>query len=204
MRASDVPIDDLRRKYQADPGSLTLDEYEALSKVKKLISTPAASVPAAAKSRGKKLTKTQKKANRRASAARQRELREPNEKLLERIFKKSLVDIANRQDVDGRLSVADVKIMAEISKAEAIGKSLAATREIVQGSLEKQIQLAREEAFYTALIVMRTSKSGAERLNAAVFVKEWSDAEAPAEEPYVLAAANPGSEKNEPGKPGEG
>ena len=37
MKASSIPIDDLRRKYQADPGSLTVDEVEAIARYKKIV-----------------------------------------------------------------------------------------------------------------------------------------------------------------------
>ena len=53
MKASEIPIDDLQRKYQADPGSLTVDEVEAIARYKKIVGMNEKPTKAAKKPAGK-------------------------------------------------------------------------------------------------------------------------------------------------------
>ena len=192
MRASDVPIDDLRRKYQDDPGSLTLEELEALARYKKLVTAPAASTPAAVKSRGKPLTKKQKLAARRADA---RKKRETLASKFDRIMRRDFDLIEAKQDRGETLTASDRNAMQEYIARQTAGKSVVQKTEIVQISIEKALPMARRKAFDVLTRLLETSTRDDVRLNAAVKLKEWSDSEQPAEEPYTLAAANPGADK---------
>ena len=129
------------------------------------------------------------------------------ETLVERIerLRHSDLDLIEGKQARGEtLTASDREAMQEILSAITAKNTPAQARETVQISIEKALPVVRRKAFDELNRLLETSTRDDVRLNAAVKLKEWCDAEQPAEEPYVLAAANPGSEKNEPGKPGEG
>jgi len=178
MRALDVPVDELRRKYQADPGSLTVDEYEALTRYKKLVATPAA----AAKKSG-------------PTPPKRKPGRKRRESLIQRAERLRIADldlIESKQSRGENLTESDRKSLREIIATTAAPATVKKTHELVQGSIEKALHLARLKAFHR-LVELIDSRREDVSLQASIALKAWADAEEPAAEPYTLADAQPKS-----------
>ncbi len=179
MRATDIPIDDLRRKYAADPGSLTVDELSAIEKFKKIYKQNTPATP-----EKKTVTKTGKKCGRPAKP-------KTLEERIEAQRQRDLDSIDTKLDNNISLTASDRKMQADMLESVASQKSVAAVREIVQGSIDKRLQLARVKSFHVLYDMLDNSKREDVRIQAALALKKWADDEEPAPEGYTFVEAHP-------------
>lgn len=113
------------------------------------------------------------------------------ESRLARLDHKDLDAIELKLERGQSLTADDRKVRRDMAAKIAESKSTGGTRAMVQRSLEKELQLGRQESFDAAMVVLRTSKSGAERMDAARFIKEWADNEEPPAEKFRVVEAQP-------------
>lgn len=118
----------------------------------------------------------------------------PIDERIKQLRNRDLFLIEEKQARGETLTESDRKIIREIRAENAENKTVSSTREDVQLSLEKRLQLARLESFEETLRLLRSSKRDDVRMSAAQALKAWADAEEPAQEPYILIDAQPGKE----------
>ena len=177
MRASGVPIDELRQKYQADPGSLSLDEIEAIAKYKKIVGTPAA---------------TQGK----VAAVKKKQRGRPKKPLpipveVDNIYRVALDQLKARQANGEKLTGADYAFLDKMAAADTQKANAAMTREIVQGSIDKKLQFARIKSFHVLSDLLDNPTREDVRMQAALALKKWADDEEPPQEPVKFTVVKP-------------
>ena len=110
----------------------------------------------------------------------------PVDQRIAKIRHNELCLLEAKQATGEKLTGADHAFLREVIAAEAESRSIFGTRELVQESLEKRLQLARLQVFDVYIDLVRNGK-GIARLQAAGALKQWADEECPA----VPYKANP-------------
>lgn len=176
MRASTIPIDDLRRKYQADPGSLTVDEFEAIAKYKKLVGagqSPASKPPAVKKKPGRKAKP--KSLEERIYIQRQRDLDSIDAKL----------------DANIPLTASDRKMQADMLEALASQKSKEETAALVRRAIERGLGPEKVSSIHELIRLRDSSPRDDVRMNCAKEIIKLHAMEAAPDDEFEVEPFDP-------------
>ncbi len=117
------------------------------------------------------------------------------EEQVDLIYRTALLEIVKRQAAGDKLTGADYAFLEKVTNAESEKKSAFGTREVVQGSIDKQVQFARIKSFHKLNHLLDNSKRDDVCLQAALALKKWADEEEPPSEAVTFTVVKPNEVK---------
>ncbi len=124
------------------------------------------------------------------------ELKQPLETSIDQTYSEIVHKIRERVRNGEKVTGEELKLLERMKQMSLAETNASSARVIAQDQINVTLQVSRPKALSAALEILDDKQApAAVRLNAAIFLRTWSDEEEPPEEPIEIEIINPKNPK---------